>query len=121
MLITSTLLKNQLEKYQLSKKNQEEYRHLGKSRQYRDPIISGLHSGFQLFFLAVAVFFLFLEFLVLLYSINIALKCTSPGPERILHVTLATLFAVPYAFFSIFFNKCATTTLTSSSGYLPKF
>jgi ABC-type multidrug transport system permease subunit len=121
MLISSTILKNQMEKYQLSKKRSDTYKHIGKSKHYADPISAGINSGFELFFLSIAILFLCLEFLILLYSINIALKCTSPGPERIMHVTMAMLFTVPYALFSMFFSKCAATTLQSSTGYLPNF
>jgi hypothetical protein len=117
MFISSNLFMNSFERYKkIDSEKKERYRHRG-----INGVEAGLGLGFATFFLAISIFFLVLELLLLLYSINIALKCTQPGTERIMHVTLAMFFTIPYAMLSIFFNKCAITNLQSSPGFLPVF
>lgn len=79
---------------------------------------AGISAAFDSFLLVIAIIFFILEFLLLFYSISLALKCTSPGPERILHLTLAITFTLPYALFSAFFSKCSQDTLKNSDIFL---
>ena len=115
MFISSSVFMNSYEKYKkLDAENKRE-----RFRHNRHQDFDGMGLGFATFFLAISVLFLVLELLLLFYSINIAYKCSQPGPERIMHVTLAVFFTVPYALLTIFFNKCAVTNLQSSTGFLP--
>lgn len=113
MIISSSILKNAVERYQRTKKIKEGYG-AGKTAAV------GVSAALSSFILVVAIVFFILELLVLFYCISIALNCTQGGPERIVHVLLAIAFTFPYALVMVVFNKCATTTLRSGSGWLPK-
>lgn len=76
-----------------------------------DSTNAGMSLGFTTGILAITAIFLILEILVLFYAITIVLKCTIPGPERIVHMVLAIVFTFPYMLFSITFNKCAINNL----------
>ena len=77
-----------------------------------DSIQSGIDFGFATGFLIIATMFVFMELLVLFYSLKIAITCTSPGPERIIHVVLAMTFTLPYILMTMIFVPCAKQTLT---------
>jgi|MDTC01.1.fsa_nt_gb NADH:ubiquinone oxidoreductase subunit 3 (subunit A) len=70
-------------------------------------IAAGASASFLSFSLVLATIFLVLEIIVLFYAISIALKCTRPGPERIVHIVLAITFTLPYVLLNVMFNKCA--------------
>jgi len=72
---------------------------------------AGASASFLSFGLVLATLFLVLELLVLFYAISIALQCTNPGPERIIHIVLAITFTLPYVLLNVMFNNCAKQTL----------
>ena len=74
-------------------------------------IAAGASASFLSFGLVLATIFLVLEILVLFYAISIALQCTRPGPERIIHIVLAITFTLPYVLLNVMFNKCAQDSL----------
>ena len=106
MLISATLLNNAIQNYKTYKTNKE---------NYGSNMVSGMSTGMLAFFIAIAIIFFVLEILLLFYAINIAIKCTSPGPERVVHVVLAVLFTAPYLLLNIFFGKCGNALLKSYS------
>ena len=112
MLFSSTLLNNAVKKYQNMKIKKEKF-------SSEEVISGGVNAGFVTFYMFIAIIFFCLELLVLFYSINIAIYCTQAGPERIMHITLAILFTIPYALLNVFFNDCAKKTLRSSTGFFP--
>lgn len=113
MLISGSALKQAIERYQRSKRIHEKYSRLQSAS-------AGMSAAMASFVLVVAVIFFALELLVLFYSITIALNCTVPGPERIVHIVLAVTFTLPYALLNLLFNPCATTTLRNSNGWMPR-
>lgn len=71
----------------------------------------GMNLGFYTSLYIIAFIFVFFELLVLVYSIILAVKCTKPGPERIIHIVLAITCTLPYMLLSVFFNKCSNSIL----------
>ena len=63
----------------------------------------------------VGAIFLVLELVLIFYNISIALKCTKPGAERMVHILLAITIPIPYMFGNILFKKCATDILQSNT------
>jgi hypothetical protein len=107
MIISTSLLKKALNDRVKAKKRQSEGYTMLESTN------AGMSLGFATGFLIIATVFLMLELLVLFYSIGMAMNCTKPGPERIVHVTLAIAFTFPYALLNALFIPCAKKTLTS--------
>ena len=75
----------------------------------------GVSTGFTVFYVIMAFIFFVMELLLLIYSVLIAIRCTKKGPERIMHITLAVMFTLPYALVNIVFNDCAKKTLQNES------
>lgn len=72
----------------------------------------GIEYGYNVGMLSIGIMFLVLELLLLFYCIGIAIKCSKPGPERVVHVLLAITFTLPYALLNVLFNSCAKDFLT---------
>lgn len=108
MLTSFSLFQSALERYQKSKKKKEKYSVLESGT-------GGLAAGLASGFLVLAIIFLALEFIVMFFGINIAIKCTKSGPERIIHIVLAIAFTFPYVLLSIMFNKCAVDTIRGNN------
>ena len=106
MLISTTLLQNTFKSIKKIQK-QEHF-----SRNEREDIIDGSQKAYIYTVLVLSMIFFIFEFLLLVYCILIAIKCSSPGPERIIHIVLAITFTLPYALLSMFFSKCAIKTLS---------
>jgi NADH:ubiquinone oxidoreductase subunit 3 (subunit A) len=104
MLTSVTVLQNALERYERSKKTKEKYNLLESGA-------GGMAAGMATGFLAVAIVFVALEFLVLFFAINVAFRCTQGGAERIVHLVLAVVFTLPYMLLNTLFNKCAVDVL----------
>jgi len=107
MIISTKLLKNSIEKYIKGKRKQRE----GYSNM--ESINAGMSASFDTAFLIIAVIFFTLEVLVMFYCVVIALNCSQPGPERVIHVVLAVTFTLPYALLMLLFNKCAPGVLAN--------
>jgi hypothetical protein len=107
MLITTSLLNKSLKTYNKTKNEDRE----GYSKS--ESLNAGMSAGFATGFLLIAVIFFVLELILLFYSVYIALKCTKPGAERVMHVVLATVFTLPYALISLTFNSCAKQAITA--------
>ena len=114
MIVSASMVHSALEKYRRSKESKERY---GESNGVAGPL-DGAAAAFSTFTLIVAVLFLILEFLLLFYAIGIALTCTSPGSERIVHIVLATTFTLPYMLLMSMFNECAKGRL--KTGFLQR-
>lgn len=114
MLTSFSVFQSALERYQKYRKKKEKYSVL---QSGGGGLAAGLASGF----LVVAILFLALEFVVMFFSINVAIKCTQPGPERIVHVVLAIAFTFPYILLSLLFNKCAADAIRGNNGAVMGF
>lgn len=113
MIVSSSILKTAVEKYQHARRSKEHFSRTG-------AVSSGINSAFASFGLVVALIFFVLELLVLFYAIGMALNCSKGGPERIVNVVLAVAFTFPYVLLNILFNQCAKDTLRSGHPWLPK-
>jgi hypothetical protein len=108
MIISTSLFKKALkDRVQAKKRQSEGYTMLESTN-------AGMSLGFATGFLIIATVFMILELLVLFFSIIMAMNCTEPGPERIVHVTLAIVFTFPYALLNALFIPCAKKTLRQS-------
>ena len=54
-----------------------------------------------------------LELALLLYAMNIALKCGTTNLERLINILLALFFTIPYIILNLGFNKCITVRKAS--------
>ena len=72
---------------------------------------AGIAAGFDTFIFAVAVLFLMLELMLLVFAINIAFRCTTTVEERVVHVTMACIFTLPYLLGMVLLNSCARAVL----------
>lgn len=112
MFLTTTFLQKCIENYNNNKKSRENY-----------GIIEGINNTLSVLadtlILLFCILFFVLEFLMMIYSVIIAIRCTSKGPERITHIVLAVTFTLPYMLFNVTFNKCAVNVLKSSTEILP--
>ena len=102
MLTSFTFFQKALEGYNKNKK--ENYTTL-------DSGLGGLTAGFTSGLLVIAIIFIAMELLVMFYAIGMAIKCTGPGRERIIHIVLAIAFTFPYMLLMILFNKCGNSTI----------
>lgn len=109
MYFSSSLLREAYAKYRKNKIKNEGY-------NTWDSGSAGVSAAFDTAFLVIALVFFALEILVLFFAINIAIKCTHGGAERIVHIVLATVFTLPYMLLSVLFNKCAINTLKGFGG-----
>ena len=107
MIVSSSILKTSLEKYQTLKRLQENY-------STGSVAGAGASAAFISFSLVVAVIFFILELILLFYAIGMALQCTSGGPERIVNIVLAVTFTIPYVLLNILFNQCAKNSLKTN-------
>jgi hypothetical protein len=107
MIISTSLVKKALNDRSRAKKRQSEGYTMLESTN------AGMSLGFATGFLIVATVFLMLELLVLFYMIGIVMRCTKPGPERIVHMVLAIAFTFPYALLNALFVPCAKKALTT--------
>lgn len=113
MIISITMLKNALKsRGRVIDMAKSEKRHI-EGYNMLDSTNAGMSLGFATGFLIIATVFLMLELLVLFYSISMAMSCTKPGAERVLHVTLAIVFTFPYALLNALFIPCGKKVLRS--------
>jgi mannitol-specific phosphotransferase system IIBC component len=82
-------------------KNKEKYSMLSSAK-------NGGVLATNIFLNIIGLIFLMMEFILIFYNVNIVLKCTKPGVERIVNMFLAIIIPIPYAFGNILFNKCAS-------------
>lgn len=108
MIISTTFLTNALNKYKAYKERRENFSN--------NAAQSGATASFLIFLLIIAIIFFTLEVLLLFYSIYIAVRCTKGGAERIVHITLAIFFTMPYALLNAVFSNCAKQTLRGEGG-----
>lgn len=106
MIISTSLLKNAIDKYSTIKKR-ENYNDLDAANQ-------GATAAFNAFLVIIALIFFILELILLFFAILIALNCTKAGAERIVHIVLAVIFTLPYMLLNVLFNSCAKNTLISA-------
>lgn len=73
----------------------------------KNPGKEGASIGFMAALLTLAFIIFVLEIIVLFHAVNIAIRCSKPGPERISHVVLALFFTYPYLLVALFLAPCA--------------
>ncbi len=66
----------------------------------------GLSDGMLFLMYVFALSFLLIDIMVLFFAVNIALKCSKPGIQRVAHVAMALFFTFPYVLVSLFFSPC---------------
>lgn len=119
MLFSSTLLTNSINRLQQSRNSRERYNGSNKQRHVsRQEDQSGFAYFVDYFFVVIAIIFFFLEFMTLFYCIMLAFRCTVNGPERIVHLVLATTFTLPYALVNAFWSPCGQEKLKGRSWIL---
>jgi hypothetical protein len=112
MIVSSSILKSAVEKYQRTRRSKERYSNI-------QAVAAGANYAFTTFVLIIAVLFFVLELIVLFYALGMAINCSSAGPERIVNIVLAITFTLPYVMLNILFNKCAKSTLQQKNLFLP--
>ena len=106
MIVSSSILKNAVERYKKTMTTKEKYKYSkGKSAE------DGVSSAFASFMVVIGFVFFTLELLVLFFAVYIAITCTKGGPERIVHIILASTLTLPYVLLMSLFNDCAKSTL----------
>jgi len=105
MLFSTNLLKNSVENYQNSKRE---------NFTQKEAANAGFSSGFISFMLVLSLVFFVLEFILLFFAVNIAIRCTKGGYERIVHIVLAVTFTLPYMLLTVFFGECGKNILKES-------
>lgn len=108
MFVSSSLLTNSFKNL-----NYHKEKYSNNSNDNYNGIKHGSNAAVLSVMVVISIIFFILEFLLLFYCIIIALKCTEPGPERVIHIVLAVMFTLPYALINVVFNKCAIKTLRS--------
>ena len=68
---------------------------------------AGMDRGLLFVMYLVSMSFLLLEIILIFYALTVAFKCSKPGINRVVHVTLALFFTAPYVLFSLFMGDCA--------------
>ena len=107
MLLSFSVLQKAVENYKEKEGKESE----NEEYSVLDSASGGLVAGFLTGFVIVALIFVALELLVMVFALQVAIRCTSPGPERIVHLVMAVVFTLPYMLLSLLFNKCAVATL----------
>jgi hypothetical protein len=67
--------------------------------------MEGAETGILFVIYMIAVAFFILELLLVFYAVTIAMKSSTPGMNRIAHVSLAVFFTFPYLLFNLVLNK----------------
>lgn len=123
MIISSTYLKNALEKYKEYKKKKsissttkEGLKGTVKEGYTTaDGIAAGSDAAFASFGVVVAIIFFILELILLFYAILMAINCSKPGSERIVNVVLSITFTLPYILLKSMFEPCSKNTLLGNN------
>ena len=120
MLISTTILSEAFKKYKKEKEKKEKARKKLTKENYNNNMFGsfalGANSGAELFFLIFAIVLFITEIILIFYLFASAIKCTKPGPERILHILLIFFFTYPYAFGVAFFgSNCSLSVLRNSN------
>jgi len=119
MLISLSVLTSAMEKYEKKKKKimreNEAY-----SRQNMSPGGAGMSLGLLSGFMMVAILFFVLELILVFYAVMIALRCTTGGAERMIHLVLAIIFTLPYMLINLVFNRCAVGVIRNEPVEVPK-
>jgi lipopolysaccharide/colanic/teichoic acid biosynthesis glycosyltransferase len=112
MIISLSILQKSLYKH-LKNSNQNNISSNKENFSIWQSINSGMNSVFTSTFLVLAIIFFCLEILLMFYAIILSIKCSKPGPERIIHFVLAIMFTYPYILLMLLFNKCTSDVLSS--------
>lgn len=114
MIFSVSLLRSALSRMTDARNRQkkaEKERYRVSSIDPADSVGAGIAAGFDTFIFAVAVLFLMLELMLLVFAINIAFRCTTTIEERVVHVTMACTFTLPYLLGMVLLNSCARAVL----------
>ncbi len=76
-------------------------------RSVENQIKTGASTALYASLFLFASLLLFFEMVALIYAVQIAVKCSREGPQRICHLLLAVFFTYPYLLIALFFSKCA--------------
>ena len=116
MLFTTNLLKTAANKLVASREKQKKAR-LEKFQSAMtgisgvDSFGAGIEVGFNTFIFACSILFFVLELMLLVMAVVIALKCTTTTNERVVHITMAIVFTLPYMLGMVLLNPCARAVL----------
>lgn len=116
MLITTNMLKasaNRLAKARAMQKKarKERFQNAMSGITGIDSIGAGVEVGFNTFIFACSVLFFVLELMLMVMAIVVALKCTTTVNERVVHLTMAIVFTMPYMLGMVLLNPCARAVL----------
>lgn len=100
MLLSLNLIKSASEYYEKHKAKIEGY---PKLQQAGNGTKDGLTYAILIFSLVLFV----IEFLLVIYAVRIAYACSTPGYERLVHISLALFFTFPYLLIAVFLAPCA--------------
>lgn len=89
-------------------------------RNYRKNILINplVNSNTDRIVLVVAIIFFALELLLVYYAINMAIRCSRSSSERMIHLSLAILFTLPYVLISSFFGECQSDVIKDGNLFL---
>ena len=74
--------------------------------------------SYEFLLLMLAIILFILEFLLMMYSISIAIKCTKSGAERIVGIIMAIIFTLPFSIGYFFFSPCSRNVLRNSDIFM---
>ena len=116
MLLTTNMLKNAANKLAASKVKQkkarvEKFQNAMSGITGTDSFGAGVEVGFNTFIFACSILFFVLELMLLVMAVVIALRCTTTTNERVVHVTMAIIFTLPYMLGMVLLNPCARAVL----------
>ena len=116
MLFTTNLLRTAANKLAASKEKQkksraEKFQNAMSGITGVDSFGAGVEVGFNTFIFACSILFFVLELMLLVMAVVIALKCTTTTNERVVHITMAIVFTLPYTLGMVLLNPCARAVL----------
>ena len=116
MLITTNMLKTAANKLAKSKAKQkaaraEKFQNAMTGITGTDSFGAGVEVGFNTFIFACSILFFVLELMLLVMAVVVALRCTTTVNERVVHLTMAVIFTLPYMLGMVLLNPCARAVL----------
>ena len=139
MLISSSMLKNSIEKYNNYKRLKETYK-MRSTDGSTDGTNGGSANGetttvivtpggnsdvenklesdlYLVLMLTISFIFFVFEFLLLVIAVMVAVQTTTEGKERFVHLVLAVFYTMPYLLLMVLFNKKAQDYLSKKTSY----
>ncbi len=89
---------------QAKQKNVEGFQDAKEDRKV--DMMEGAQYGLIFVVYMISVALLIMEIMLMVYSLQLAIRCSKPGMNRVAHVSMAFFFTFPYVLMSLFFSKC---------------